>query len=57
MLLLGKTGNLIFYLGIVVCCIGSVYVLGYSNLPEFKYAAGIGLIMLAFGVLVFSKRK
>lgn len=48
-----------FSLGIAVCCIGFVYVQGYSNLPVFKYASGIGLILLACGVLVsiFSKRK
>ena len=49
---LNKIGNYIFYLGVLSCCFGLIYITGISNRIELKCAAEIGLIMIATGGLL-----
>lgn len=59
MLSFRRISNLIFFIGIIVCCIGLVYVLGYSTHSIFRYSASLGFLLLALGILtsIFSKSK
>lgn len=54
-----KISNVIFIVGLLVCGIGLVYVLGYSNDDIFKYASGGGFLMMAVGIFMsmFEKSK
>ena len=57
MSLVFKWGNWLLYIGLLISCFGLLYVLGISNRIEFKYASGIGLIMIATSVLLSAFQK
>lgn len=59
MKLLYKIENWILWFGIVLCCLGLFYILGYSKHIVFKYAFGIGFIMIAISILfsLISKKE
>lgn len=44
---LHKIGNLIFFLGIAVCGLGLVYILGYSDHDFFMYSSVFGFALIA----------
>lgn len=54
---LRKISNLIVIAGLIVCCIGLVYILGYSNHNIFRYSKTLGFLLLGLGILteIFSK--
>lgn len=54
-----KISNAIFIVGLLVCCVGLVYILGYSKHVFFMYSSGLGFVMLGLGIFVsiFEKSK
>ncbi|MFS0824718.1 hypothetical protein [Bacillus sp. 1P02SD] len=49
----------LLYIGIVTCCLGLIFILGFSEHIVFKYASGLGLMMISISVILsaFSKKQ